>query len=129
MDIQIAIAGILTGIAASMGFGGGFILLIWLTAFLGVSQVTAAGINLLFFLPVAFTAMLIHSKNKMIEWKIVPKFCLYGAAGVIAGVLIKSAVSESLLQKLFAVLLIRIGFKELRTAEQPVRLNDAANNS
>ena len=48
-----AVIGFLTGIMASMGLGGGFVLVVWLTLFADVQQRTAQGINVLFFLPIA----------------------------------------------------------------------------
>ena len=48
------IIGLLSGAAASMGFGGGFVLIIYLTVFLNIDQITAQGVNLLFFLLLLF---------------------------------------------------------------------------
>ena len=45
------IIGFLAGFAGGLGVGGGGILLLYLTAFAGVEQLSAQGINLLFFLP------------------------------------------------------------------------------
>ena len=63
------IIGLLSGAAASMGFGGGFVLIIYLTVFLNIDQITAQGVNLLFFLPVALVSIIIHQKNRLIKWK------------------------------------------------------------
>ena len=57
MDILI---GFLAGFAGGLGVGGGGILLLYLTAFTETSQLSAQGINLLFFLPVAFSALFAH---------------------------------------------------------------------
>lgn len=107
------IAGFLTGVAASMGLGGGFILIIFLTAFTDTSQIAAGGINLLFFLPIALISMFIHAKNKLIEWKIIPVICIAGAVGVGIGSLLLMVLDENILKKLFAVLLIFVGLKEI----------------
>ena len=61
------IVGLLAGVAASMGFGGGFVLIIYMTAFAGVDQVTAQGVNLLFFLPVALVSLVIHQKTGLLN--------------------------------------------------------------
>ncbi|MFR4023411.1 MAG: hypothetical protein ACLTZI_10730 [[Eubacterium] siraeum] len=45
------LVGILTGATASMGLGGGFILLVYLSVFTEIPQDIAQGINLLFFSP------------------------------------------------------------------------------
>lgn len=51
--IIIGIVAFLTGITASMGLGGGFILVIYLTIFAQMPQLAAQGVNLIFFLPIA----------------------------------------------------------------------------
>ena len=53
-------SGIINGI---FGSGGGMILIIYLTAFANISQLTAQGINLLFFIPIAILSVIIHTKT------------------------------------------------------------------
>lgn len=48
-----ALAGAVTGVLSGFGVGGGTLLLIYMTAFAGVEQHLAQGINLLYFLPTA----------------------------------------------------------------------------
>lgn len=107
-----AVIGFLTGIAASMGLGGGFILIIYLTIFADTDQITAQGINLVFFLPIALLSIIIHSKNKLIEWKAIPWLCGAGLGGVILGSWLSGIIGGDFLQKMFAVLLVIVGFKE-----------------
>ena len=47
------LCGLGAGILSAWGVGGGTLLLLVMTLFLGVEQTTAQGINLLFFLPTA----------------------------------------------------------------------------
>ena len=107
------IAGFLAGLTASMGLGGGFILIIYLSVFKGVVQSSAGGINLLFFLPIAFVSSIIHLKNGLVEKKLVPVICLAGVAGASLGVFLMNNLDEGILRKLFAVLLIFVGVREL----------------
>ncbi|MCM1299259.1 MAG: sulfite exporter TauE/SafE family protein [Firmicutes bacterium] len=107
------IIGLLSGIAASMGFGGGFVLIIYLTAFADVNQIAAQGVNLLFFLPVAFISLLIHQKNKLIQWKVLFRLIPGGILGILAGAFISAHIDVELLQKMFGALLIFVGFKEI----------------
>lgn len=107
------IIGLLSGIAASMGFGGGFVLIIYLTVFLNVDQITAQGVNLLFFLPIALVSLIIHQKNRLIKWKILLKLIPGGILGILLGTLISSCIDVGFLQKLFAGLLVFVGFKEV----------------
>lgn len=107
------IVGFLTGVAASMGLGGGFILILYLTAFCGVSQIAAGGINLLFFLPVSAVSLIIHLKNKLVCYKILLPICLAGALGVIGGTFLSGFLDDKWLGRLFAGLLIFVGIREL----------------
>ena len=54
------LVGMLTGATASMGLGGGFIQLVYLSVFTEIPQDIAQGINLLFFLPIALLSLVIH---------------------------------------------------------------------
>lgn len=107
------IVGLLAGVAASMGFGGGFVLIIYMTAFAGVDQVTAQGVNLLFFLPVALVSLIIHQKNRLIEWRTLLYLVPAGILGILAGTWTVGHINVDILQKLFASLLIFVGVKEI----------------
>ena len=105
--------GFLTGIAASMGLGGGFILIIYLTVFGGLEQAAAQGVNLLFFLPIALFSAVIHTRHKLIEWKIVPFSALAGIIGAAVGSFLSFVIDEKVLRMLFAGLILMVGLKEL----------------
>ena len=51
------LCGLGASIISAWGVGGGTLLLLVMTLFLGVDQRTAQGINLLFFLPTAISAL------------------------------------------------------------------------
>ena len=65
------LAGTATGILSGFGIGGGTLLLIYMTTFAGVPQNLAQGVNLLYFLPAAATALPAHIKNGYIDGKTV----------------------------------------------------------
>ena len=79
------LVGILTGATASMGLGGGFILLVYLSVFTEIPQDIAQGINLLFFLPIALLSLIIHIKNKLTDLKLVGKYLILGLPCAIVG--------------------------------------------
>ena len=106
------IIGFLSGIAASMGLGGGFILLIYLSAFTDTSQAVAQGVNVLFFLPIALISVIIHLKNKLIDVKTVFKYCIAGLVGAVIGSFLSAYLDTVILKKMFGVFLIIIGIKE-----------------
>ena len=59
--------GAATGVLSGFGVGGGTLLLVYMTAFAGVDQHLAQGINLLYFLPAGLMALPAHVKNGYIE--------------------------------------------------------------
>ena len=61
------LAGAATGILSGFGVGGGTLLLIYMTAFAGLPQEQAQGINLLYFLPAAAASLPAHAKNGFLE--------------------------------------------------------------
>lgn len=107
------IAGILSGMLGAMGFGGGGILILYLTLYKDVPQLAAQGINLIFFIPSAALAVILHTRNHLIEWKTALKYILFGLAGVAVGLIILNRIDEKLIRKIFAGLLIFMGIKEL----------------
>ncbi|MBE6879450.1 MAG: sulfite exporter TauE/SafE family protein [Ruminococcaceae bacterium] len=109
------IVGLLSGVAASMGLGGGFVLLIYLSLFTNTNQAIAQGVNILFFLPIALLSVCIHLKNKLIDVKTVIKYSITGLIGAAAGSLLSVYLDTEILRKLFAVFLILIGLRELFT--------------
>lgn len=110
------IAAFVTGLLASLGVGGGMVLIVWLTAVIGMSQLEAQGINLLFFLPIALFSVIIHRKNGLIRLKeLVPSF-LTGVAGAAAGSFAAKLIGSELLGKIFAAFILAIGIKELLSA-------------
>lgn len=114
--IILAVAiGLATGIISGFGIGGGSLLMLYLTAVTGMAQYTAGGINLLYFIGCAPAALIGHIRQKNIEWRAVA-FC--GVAGVLAAIpasLLAAELDTDLLRRLFGVLLLYIGIKELRT--------------
>ena len=114
MNIIIScIAAFLTGIAASMGLGGGMILIVFLTVFAGVEQITAQGINLIFFIPIAVLSLIFHSRNKLIDWKKIIPTIIIGIFGAVIGTYLAEFIGSPLLSKIFAVFLVIVGVKEL----------------
>ena len=106
-------AGLLTGVLSGFGIGGGSLLLLYLTLFAGVSQYTAGGINLLYFLACAPAALIAHIRNRLVDGKAV-RWC--AAAGVltsVAAALLAARMDTDGLRRLFGVFLLYVGAKEL----------------
>ena len=108
-----ALSGILAGAAGAMGIGGGSVLILALSLFTDMPQTDAQGINLLFFLPVALTGMLVYRKNHLICRSFAVRLAVGGVGGVVAGWALAQALDPSFLRKVFAVLLIVLSVREL----------------
>lgn len=107
------LVGLITGAAASMGLGGGFILLVYLSVFTCTAQDIAQGINLLFFLPIALLSLIIHIKNKLIDLKLVGKYLILGLPCAVIGSIVAGVIDVEILRKLFAAFLLYIGISQL----------------
>lgn len=113
------IAALLTGVFASLGVGGGMILIIYLTVFGGFDQLAAQGINLIYFIPIAILSVLIHSKNNLIEWKKIIPSIIIGVIFAAAGTYAAEHIGSPVLKKIFAVFILLIGVKELLYKPKP----------
>ena len=109
-------AALLAGVFASMGLGGGVVLMIYLRMAAELPQLTAQGINLAFFLPVGLVAAVIHTRSGLLSWKNVAWCVPAGLAGAAAAGLLVSRLPENLLSKAFACLLLFIGVREILAA-------------
>ena len=95
------------------GIGGGTLLLIYMTAFAGIPQTLAQGINLLYFLPTAATALPAHIKNGYIDRGALLPAILTGLAGTALAAWAATALDVELLHRCFGGFLIVIGLREL----------------
>ena len=107
------LVGILTGATASMGLGGGFILLVYLSVFTEIPQDIAQGINLLFFLPIALLSLVIHIKNKLTDLKLVGKYLILALPCAVAGSYVAGITDVAVLRKLFGIFVLYIGINQL----------------
>ena len=107
------LAGFCTGILSAWGVGGGTLLLLLMTLFLGVEQSDAMAINLLYFLPTSVGALIFHIKNNMICWNAVVPAALGGCAAAALTAWLSAGMDVGLLRKLFGGFLLVIGALEL----------------
>ena len=107
--IWLVIAGIVSGIVGGMGMGGGTLLIPILTIFLGFAQKNAQGINLIAFIPMSLVALIIHMKNKLVDFKVgIPIICS-GLVFSVGGSYLASLLNNEILKKIFAVFLLLVG--------------------
>lgn len=96
-----------------MGIGGGAILIPTLIIFTNLSQQEAQGINLIVFIPVAIAALIVHIKEKNIEFKLAFWIIISGVIGAILGSKLALIINSNTLKKFFAIFLLFIGIYEL----------------
>ena len=114
IDFCIAfLASAFCGTLAGMGLGGGSLLILWLTAVQGLDPATARGINLVFFLPAALIATLSRIRKGTLPIKKVMPAVWAGTLFAILFSLISGMLDIGLLQKLFGILLLITGLREL----------------
>lgn len=107
------LAGILGGIIGGMGMGGGTLTIPILTIFLSYEQIRAQGINLISFLPMAIVAIIIHAKNKLVDFKRTWAIALIGCVFSVCGAMLANHISNKVLNKAFALFLIGLGIWQL----------------
>jgi len=112
--LLLILLGILAGALSGMGIGGGTILIPALTMLFAQSQHGAQSINLIYFIPTATFAVIIHAKGGQIEKKLLPKIIISGALAALIGSLIALKLDADTLRRFFAVFLLIMGIAEFR---------------
>lgn len=113
MIIWEIIAGLAGGVIGGMGMGGGTLTIPILTIFLSYKQLQAQGVNLVSFLPMSVVALIIHFKNKLVDFKRTWLLAAVGSVFSLGGALIAVRLKNKILTKFFAVFLIVLGIWQL----------------
>ena len=111
--VLLIVFGVLGGILGGMGMGGGTLLIPLLTLGLNISQHTAQAINLIAFLPMSIVALVIHSKNKLIKWKIAMPIVIVGIVSSILGSIFANSIQNQSLSVWFGIFLIIVGIMQI----------------
>lgn len=118
MNIINFVIGVATGIISGFGIGGGSLLVLYLTAVTGTSQYVAGGINLLYFIGCAPVALIGHIRKRLVEWKTALWCAIAGVVVAIPTSLLADGMDSGWLRRLFGILLLYIGVKELRAGKK-----------
>ena len=103
------LCGLAAGTVSAWGVGGGTLLLLVMTLFLGVDQRAAQGINLLFFLPTAASALFCHWKNGYLHKPTLKASVPAAVLAALAGSWAATSVDVALLRRPFGVYLLLSG--------------------
>ena len=103
------LCGLGASVVSAWGVGGGTLLLLVMTLFLGVDQRTAQGINLLFFLPTAASALVCHARGGYLDKPTLKSAVPVAVSAALLGAWISNAVDVEVLRKPFGVYLLLSG--------------------
>ncbi len=107
------IIGTVLGVLAGLGVGGGSLLILWLSAVLGMDHVTARGINLLFFIPAASVACLFRWRQGNLDLATILPAVISGCVFALLGSWLSTVIDIALLKQLLGILLVATGIREL----------------
>ena len=105
--------GIILGLLAGLGIGGGSLLIMWLTLIMDMPHSTARAINLMFFIVAAGTVSFFRWKKGNLDLKSILPAIISGciAAGLCSW--IGMQIDQTILRKIFGGLLLITGLREL----------------
>ncbi len=110
LDLAVAT---LSAILQGLGVGSSGTLVIYLTLLAGHEQVSAQGINLIFFIFSAVAALLFHIKKRKIYYGAILCLTAFGIVGAVIGALLLNLFEPELLRKIFGGMLVISGLLAL----------------
>lgn len=118
--LSICISSVL-GFLTGLGTGGGSLLIVWLTVVCGILPSQARLINLMFFIPCATVATLRNFRKGRIQPRRLMLPILTGCAAALVISLLSQKINTEQLRKLFGVLLLFTGLRELFYRERKAK--------
>lgn len=109
----VSLVGFCAGIISGMGIGGGTILIPALLFLTDITQQQAQGVNLIYFIPTAITALITHQKKGSLDWKTAKPLAVLGLVGAAAGAFLAVSLESELLRKIFGGFLFLMGLSEI----------------
>lgn len=113
------LCGLGASVISAWGVGGGTLLLLVMTLFLGVDQRTAQGVNLLFFLPTAASALVCHARGGYLDKPTLKAAVPAAVIAALIGAWISNAVDVEVLRKPFGVYLLLSGISLVWPKKKP----------
>ena len=107
---------------SGMGVGGGGLFVIFLAIFTDIPQLTAQGMNLLFFIFSASSSLIIHLTHRKIYVALIVVLILSGAVGAIFGTFVSQKIDPDILRKIFGAMLVITGIFALKKGRVGTRL-------
>lgn len=117
-ELLCIVGGLISGVAAGMGMGGGTVLIPILTLLVSIDQHAAQGINMISFLPAALAAIFIHRKEGRIDFKDCIPIIIAGIIGAVGGSMLAMVVSSEWLKRIFGIFLLGLAIIQLISGEK-----------
>lgn len=121
--------GLISGIVAALGMGGGTILILLLGIFTNLKQHLIQGTNLIFFIPTSIVAIYMNIKHKTIDYKLALSIIISGIIGAIVGCNLSFKIENNTLKKYFGFFLLFIAFFEIFVFFRQYILKKKENNN
>lgn len=123
------IAGLISGIVSGTGMGGGTVLILFLSLFMGIEQHVAQATNLVFFIPTSIVAIWVSIKNKLVCFKVAIPVIITGIIGAIIGATISIKLEVENLKKYFGYFLAIIAIHEIYSLLKKYIISKKRNNN
>ena len=107
------LTGIISGIVSGTGMGGGTILILILSAFMGIDQHIAQATNIIFFIPTSIVAIIVSFKQKLIDFKTGFYVIAFGILGAGIGAKMAAQINSNDLKKYFGMFLGAIAIYQI----------------
>lgn len=120
--------GIISGVFSGIGMGGGTILILILSVFMGIDQHIAQATNLIFFIPTSLIAILTIFKEKLVNLKVGIPVAISGILGAIIGAKISINMNVNYLKKFFGIFLILVTIYEIYSLIKMYKKEENINN-
>lgn len=127
--LYLVLAGLVSGVVGGMGMGGGTLLIPVLTIFLSFAQKDAQAINLLAFIPMSIFALIVHIKNKLVDFKVGIPIILIGIFFSIGGSMLANSLSNEFLRKIFGGFLLLVGLNQILQTILTLKKNKSDGNA
>lgn len=107
------LVGIISGVISGTGMGGGTILILVLSAFMGIEQHVAQATNIIFFIPTSIVAVFVSFKQKLIDVKTGIVVIIFGVIGAGIGAKLVGNIKPENLKRYFGIFLGLIAFYQI----------------
>jgi len=122
------LAGVISGFVSGMGMGGGTILILCLSMFMGVEQHIAQATNLIFFIPTSIIAIITNMKQKYIDFKVAIPIAISGVVGAVIGAIYSNKTNVQNLKRYFGIFLGLIAIWEIYSLIKKYRFHKKTHN-